>query len=221
MSIILTVCMVVEKTVYLPASQPVTKSFYKSLSWETQRAIPGYVQYITSITVVIFNLVEFIFHVIIIWELLRHQKTLQSMCNSSTINPTMARRRVRKNSITALGHFISWAIEIILLLFVQILVARQRVEQNSMSLASWMLMNLIPSINYCILPMAQVSTSPVLRSHMLSSISCECVVSSCCDEATSEVEEGIELAIIHNPNGPPLAQGPPPAPAQDPPLVQG
>ena len=69
-----------------------------------------------------------------------------------------------------------------------------------------MFIMLIPSINYCILPMAQVSTSPELRSHMLSSISCECVVCSCCDEVTS-VEEGIELGIIYNPNAPPLAQG--------------
>ena len=198
--------MIVEKTVYLPASQPLFQSFFKSLTFETQRARPGYTHYITAITIVICNLVEFIFHVIIIWELFKHQQTLNSMCNSTTTNPTMARRRVRKNSITASGHFISWVIEIILFFAVQSIVARQRVDQNSMSLASWMLIMLIPSINYCILPMAQVSTSPELRSHMLSSISCECVVCSCCDEVTS-VEEGIQLGIIYNPNAPPLAQG--------------
>ena len=205
-SLILTVCSVVEKTQYLPGvpgSLPVVHSFFKSLTWETKKAQPGYTQFITSLIVVMFNLVEFIFFAIIIWELFKNQLTLRAVCISSSTNPTIARRRVRKNSITALGHFISWVIEIILLLFVQVIVARQRVDQNSFSLASWTLLMLVPSINYCILPMAQTSTSPELRSHVFSSISCECIVDFC----AADVEEGIELGIIYNPTDLPLAQG--------------
>lgn len=207
-SIILTLGNVIEHNVYLPASHShlLSQSFFKSMTWETQTA-PGYTQYITAITVVIFNWIEFIFFVIIIGELFENQQTLNAICISTSTNPAMARRRVRKNSITASGHFICWLIEITILFGVQVVVARQREDQNSMSLASWVFATLLPSINYCILPMSQISTSPELRSHMFSSISCECMVCSCGDEAA---EEEIVLNIIYNPNapsGPPLVQG--------------
>ena len=106
-----------------------------------------------------------------------------------------------------MGHFISWLIEITLLLFVQGIVARQRVDQNSIGLASWTLAMMVPSINYCIIPMAQTLTSPELRSHVFSSVSCECNVRPCGDEPAAQVEEGIELAIIYNPNAQAIAGG--------------
>ena len=206
MSTILTVCMVVEKTVY-QGSLPFSQSFFKNLSWETEKAPPGHIPYITSIFVVFSNLFEFMFYTIIIWELFKNQLTVNAICISSTTNPTMARRRVRKNSITALGHFISWLIEITLLLFVQGIVAQQKKDQNSISLASWTLLMLSPSINYCILPMAQTLTSPELRFHVFSSVSCKCNVRPCGEEAAMQVEEGIELAIIYNPNAQAIAGG--------------
>ena len=208
MSTVLTVCMVVEQTVYLPGSFPISQSFFKRLTWETETPPPGHMIYITSIFVVLSNLFEFVFYTIIIWELFKNQLTLNAICISSTTNPTMSRRRVRKNSITALGHFISWLIEsITLLFFIQGIVAQRREDQYSISLASWTLLMLVPSVNYSILPMVQTLTSPELRSHMFSSVSCECNVRPCGDEAAMQVEEGIELAVIYNPNAQALAQG--------------
>ena len=68
----------------------------------------------------------------------------------------MAKRKKKRNVITAVGHFISWCVEISLF---GILGSVATAGFHKLGHASWMLytfMELVPSFNYVIFPCVQV-----------------------------------------------------------------
>ena len=196
MSVTCTTCVILEDAAFHPTSPPSTQSFFESLT--PKMPAPSYSKKITALCVLTSNMIEFIFYVVILWELLKNNRTLSRICNSTTTNSSILRERTRINSITALGHFLSWAIEVTLFFVVNGIIAQRRENSDTIGVASWMMVMLIPSINFCIIPMTQILTSPELRSHVFSSITFECIICPC-GNATA-VEEGFELNVIYHPN---------------------
>ena len=150
--------------------------------------IPSYFDYIASISCLTSNMIEFLFFIIIISELYRlHQIRVRH-------RPNAARRHAKKNAITAMGHFVSWIVEMLVFGLVSLVVFSRNLidlHQGEEDLSLWMFMMLIPSINYAIFPAIQVLTSPELRQHMFCQNSCGR------QRRGADVEE-IELNVIAN-----------------------
>ena len=125
---------------------------------------------------VITNLIELIFFLVIIHELLKHQNRI-----SNLISQNAAARGGRRNAITAMGHFISWLLECLVFGVCQFLVESLNASSTTLGNYEWTFIMLIPSINYFVFPTAQVFTSPELRSHTFSTKCCECYACTCAD----------------------------------------
>ena len=122
------------------------------------------------------NLVELIFFLVIIRELLKHQNRI-----SNFIAPSAATRGGRRNAITAMGHFISWLLECLVFGVCQSLVQSLNTSNTTLGNYDWVFVMLIPSINYFVFPTAQVFTSPELRSNTFSTECFNCYACTCAD----------------------------------------
>ena len=150
---------------------------------------------VISIASMISNFFELFFFIIIISELLRHQNMHSFLCQSS--NPNVPGIMARKNTITSLGHFISWLIECIVFGTCHWIVNS---KQGPSGLASQLFVMMLPSINYAVFPTAQVFTSPGLRSHVfgppyLPTSSCECFA---CTSSEEEGAPALEMNVLRN-----------------------
>ena len=148
---------------------------------------PAYFDYIVTIACLVSNSIEFLFFIIIIFELYRlHQIRVRH-------RPNAARIHAKKNVITAMGHFVSWVVEIFIYGILSLIVFSRHLHQDTLDIILWMFAMLVPSMNYAIFPVIQVFTSPDLRQHMFCQMSCVR------QQSGAEVEV-IELNVIANGN---------------------
>ena len=63
-------------------------------------------------TCLVFNVLEFLFYVIIFSDMYRHHKQHVRLCLSN--KPKLASTRKRQNTITTVGHFASWVVEVLI-----------------------------------------------------------------------------------------------------------
>ena len=151
---------------------------------------------VISISSMISNLLELLFFIIIICELLKHQNMHSFICQSR--NPTIM---ARKNTITSLGHFISWLIECVVFGTCHWIVNSR---QGPSGPASQFFIMILPSINYAVFPTAQVFTSPELRNHVISppylpTCSCECFTCTS-SEDPQEDAPALQMNVLQNGN---------------------
>ena len=128
---------------------------------------------------VIFNGLEFIFFIIIILELLRHQNRV-----SNLMSQALATKKGKRNAVTASGHLISWLLECLVFGICKSLVKSYNNSSDNADVVGyyeWNFILLIPTINYFVFPFAQVFTSPELRSNLFSTegFDRDCYCSSC------------------------------------------
>ena len=130
---------------------------------------------------------EFLFFLIIISELVRHNRSA-----ATSSGRDVGRKRAHKNVVTGAGHFISWLIEFLLFFICHSIVTAQK---DSLGSTHWIYFMLWPSINYVVFPTVQTLTSDNLRLHTFGRI-----YSSCCRRKTV-APQAVEIGVIEaNPN---------------------
>ena len=150
-------------------------------------------------TCILFNLIEFICYVIIFVEMYNHHKRHVNLCLAN--KPKTANKKKKQNTITTVGHFTSWAVEILIFGIIGNTLAA---NQDKFPCFNWIFLVVsMPSINYVIFPSVQALASPDLREHIFNFEWCR-EISIC--ESNDEVEEGgqIELQVLHNGNAHPI-----------------
>ena len=156
---------------------------------------------VIAILSVISNLFELFFFIIIIGELLRHERMHNSICHSNDTNSTGFIARKQKNAITSWGHFVSWLIECVV--FGTCHWITNSGQSSTGPLSRFFLM-MLPSINYAVFPTAQVFTSPQLRNHVFSPPflpTCSCKCFTCTrSEDPEEDAPALEMNVIQNGN---------------------
>ena len=126
-----------------------------------EKAVAGHV---ISISSIVSNALELFFFVILIFELLKHQRMHAVLCPSSS-NSNAAGIPARRNAVTALGHFFSWLIECIVF-GTCLFIINSESGPLGHNTPRWIFVMLLPSINYAVFPWAQVFTSPELRNYV-------------------------------------------------------
>ena len=152
-----------------------------------------------TITCIIFNLIELFCYVIIFVEMYNHHKRQVNLCFAN--KPKIANKKKRQNTITTVGHFASWAVEMLIFGAIGNVLAA---NQDNIPCFNWILLVVsLPSINYVIFPSVQAFASPDLREHIFDFEWCREI--SLCD-SNDEVEQGqqIELQAIQNGNAHPI-----------------
>ena len=149
-------------------------------------------------TCLLFNVVEFIFYVIIFLDMYKHHKQHVKLCLSN--KPKLASSKKRQNTITTVGHFASWVAEILIFCVIQYVLA---VNRDTIPLTYWIFLRvLLPSINYVVFPLVQAMTSQDLRSHVFSLdyfkevyVHVNCMLKR---NGEAAVAEEVELHALHN-----------------------
>ena len=152
-----------------------------------------------TVTCILFNLIEFICYVVIFVEMYFHHKKHVNLCLAN--KPRTANKKKRQNTITTVGHFASWATEILIFGAIGNTLAA---NQDKFPCFNWIFLVVsMPSINYVIFPCVQAFASPDLREHIFNFEWCR-EVSLC--ENSEEVEQGgqIELQVLNNGNAHPV-----------------
>ena len=111
---------------------------------------------INLILAAISNVMEFLFFLMISYELLK--------LHLNRVRLNLAAHG-RKNVITAMGHFLSWFSEIMAVVLSSSIVFG---KEENVGLTKWIIVMLYPSINY-IFPTVQILTSPELRDNVFGS----------------------------------------------------
>ena len=183
--LLLTVGNIVENVFFGNPSSMEYFSFFNDLSINLHE-FETFVTRINVILVAISNIMEFICFIIISYEMLKLH------LNRVRLNVVA---HGRKNVITAMGHFLSWFIEII-----AVALSSSTVFGKNVGLAQWIIVMLYPSINY-IFPTIQILTSPELRDNVFGS---NCIQYCKCDLEKSE-SAVVEIAMsnINNNNNAP------------------
>ena len=165
-------------------------SFFTDQSLELEEFQAVFDHIITTFSL-ISNLFEFLFLLVILKELARLGRGAASLFSSSRRN--LARKRIHKNVITGVGHFISWLTEISFFGILQVIVVANK---DSMGLIPFIFFMLYPSINYVIFPTVQTLTSNDLRNHVFGCIcfSCNCAR---CKNDNQEGTEHIEMNVLN------------------------
>ena len=134
------------------------------------------------------NVVECIFYVIIFWEMYKHHKRHVKLCLLN--KPKVAKKKRRQNTITTVGHFISWLAEVAIIGVLQYTaVKKETVGPNFFIFFNVLLL----SINYVVFPCIQAITSQELRAHVFNM--------KCCQEDDGDASaEEIELQVVANGN---------------------
>ena len=145
---------------------------------------------INVILIAISNIMEFVCFLIISYELLK--------LHLNRVRLNVAATHGRKNVITAMGHFLSWFLEIIsIAVCTKILFAKEEYQGHPVDQAPWILFMLYPSLNY-VFPTIQILTSPELRANVFGS---SCLHYCKCDSGDPEAAvEEIAMNNINNNN---------------------
>ena len=157
---------------------------------------------IGTLCCLIFNVIELICYVIIFVEMYKQHKRHVKLCLSN--KPKLAQKKKRRNTVTAVGHFTSWAVEMFLFGFLQYIIVAHRTTNTFAAWACFLLGLFGPSINYVIFPSVQAMTSEDLRRHVFSVDRCKEIfgVVNCkfkSDESDADGQgQDIELAVIGN-----------------------
>ena len=118
---------------------------------------------IFATTYFIFNLLEFICHVILFVEVRKQHKIHVQLCLQNKTK--LAKLKKRRNTISAVGHFTSWFAEILIFGLVHYII---RASGKAAELGEFYLRLFMPSINFVIFPAIQALTSNDLRRHVFS-----------------------------------------------------
>ena len=156
--------------------------------------------HIISIISISSNALELLLFVILIFELFKHQHMRSILCPNSNSNP---RVQVRRNAVTAVGHFFSWLIECLVFGTCHFFINS---EIGPLGRISWIFVMLLPSINYAVLPFAQVFTSPELRNYVFRppyfptiSLATVCYSLTCaCTSEEEGADQGMEMNVVQN-----------------------
>ena len=116
--------------------------------------------YIMITSCLIANIVEFFLFSIIIYELIKQYRIRVRLNSRNT--------QGRKNTITGLGHFISWIVELFLFGISQYIIVEHKAV---LGMTHWVIFMLLPSLNY-IFPTVQLLTSPDLRHYTFGFMCC-------------------------------------------------
>ena len=192
MSLLLTLGHIIEHIFIGKLEDMVYYSYFNELKTDLAE-ITSFFDYAASMACFISNLIEFVFFIIIISELIRLH------LNRVRHRPNAARMHAKKNVVTATGHFVSWVIELLLFGAINMIVHSHK---DMLDLRMWVFFMLFPSMNYAIFPIIQVFTSPDLRHHVFGQMSFTCPNSRFSfgggsDQGPAGVEE-IELDVIAN-----------------------
>ena len=118
---------------------------------------------ISAVTFSIFNIVEFICHLILfIQTRIQHKKHVQ-LCLQN--KPKLAKLKKQKNTISSIGHFTSWLAEMLIFGSLHYII---RASGKTAESGEFYLRLLIPSINFVVFPAVQALTSHELRGHVFS-----------------------------------------------------
>ena len=153
---------IIEVFLFGNPSSLVFYSFYTDFSCELKEFKAIFDHIITTCSL-ISNLLELSFLIVIIIELAKLSRGAASLFSST--NRNVARKRVHKNVITGVGHFISWLTEILIFIMIQVIVMASK-ELKGQIHWDWLFLMLWPSINYVIFPIVQILTSKELREHV-------------------------------------------------------
>ena len=145
-----------------------------------------YFDKIVIIICLVFNVVELICFSVIFNEMYKHHKRHVAMCLKN--RPNVARRKKKRNVITAVGHFVSWIVEVIIFGIVGYVISAHK---EKLGLTHWIIMVMVPSVNYSIFPLVQTLTSQDLRNHVFFSMKCACCKSV--EHATEELELKVKM----------------------------
>ena len=168
----------IENVVWLQPSMLNAHNYLKKSNAEELVATEEYFDKIVVLICLVFNLIELICFIMILTETYKHHKRHVSMCLSN--KPQVARRKKKRNVITAMGHFISWTVEVIIFGIVGYVISAHK---DKLGLTHWIFMVLVPSVNYSIFPLVQTLTSEELRGHVFS------VKCTCCKSVGYAIEE--------------------------------
>ena len=137
------------------------------------------------------NVVECVFYVIIFWEMYKHHKRHVKLCLRN--KPKVAKRKRRQNTITTVGHFISWLAEIVIIGVLQYTAVKKEINIGG---GFFIFFNvLLLSINYVVFPCIQAITSQELRAHVFD-------IKYCQVNDGNAASEEIELQVVVNGNQP-------------------
>ena len=148
------------------------------------------------LTCLILNLLEFICLIILFHEMFRHHKRHVDLCWSK--KPDLANKKRRENTITSVGHSVSWLAEILIFGVIQYVLA-----QRKDTIYNFFFGMLLPSINYVVFPSVQAMTSKELRAHVFNLHLCKesCLLVKCKSKNDENNLEIVELHVHDMPNG--------------------
>ena len=190
-SFMLALGQIIEVFAFGTPSTLVFYSFYTDFSLELKEFKAVFDHIITAGSL-ISNLLEFLFLLVIIRELAKLSR------GARLSNRNTAKKRVQKNVITGVGHFISWLTEMVIFIIIQVIVMASKDSMGQIHW-DWFFLMLWPSINYVIFPTVQVLTSKELREHVFGWMRPR---SNCCRDNKSGNGEGgveqIEMNVLNN-----------------------
>ena len=139
------------------------------------------------------NVVEFICFVILFYEMFKHHKRHVDLCLSK--NPELANKKMRQNTITTVGHSVSWLAEILIFGVIQYNLA---IREDTVYIFFFGMF--LPSINYVVFPSVQAMTSQELRAHVFNLKFCKesCLCVTCKSKKEDNDFEIVELHDIPN-----------------------
>ena len=152
------------------------------------------------VTCIIFNVMEFICHVILFVEMRKQHKRHVKLCLQN--KPKLAKLKKRRNTISAIGHFTSWLAEMLISGVLQYIIVGSGKAAEFGQFYLWLF---LPSINFVIFPAVQALTSDDLRGHVFgldflpelcSNIHCKFKMGS--NDVESEDAHDIELQALGN-----------------------
>ena len=118
---------------------------------------------IFATTCIIFNILEFACHVILLVETQKQHRKHVQLCLKN--KPKLAKLKERRNTVSAIGHFTSWFAELLIFGLVNFIF---RASGKAAEFGEFYLRLLLPSINFVIFPAVQALSSHDLRGHVFS-----------------------------------------------------
>ena len=109
------------------------------------------------------NVMEFICHIILFLEMRKQHKRHIQLCVQN--KPKLAKLKQQRNTISAIGHFISWFAELLIFGMIHYIL---RASGKTAESREFYLRLFMPSINFAVFPAVQALTSHDLRGHVFS-----------------------------------------------------
>ena len=147
------------------------------------------------------NVVEFLCYVILFIEMYKHTKRHVKLCLLN--KPKLAKNKKRQNTISTVGHFVSWVTELIVFSGLAYTTNRNKDNVNN-TFYGWLFFQVfLPSINYIVFPSVQVIASKELRAHVFNMEYFEevCLCANCMSPNNVEAAAPQEFELQVIPNG--------------------